>query len=71
MVIHHMSAEGVGKFIERAVHTLLPGYARARDLEGAPDVARGKLNLARQADPSCPGLDDALAELEHAARPSP
>ena len=32
-----MSAEGVGKFIERAVHALLPGYTRARDLEGARD----------------------------------
>jgi hypothetical protein len=37
------------------------GYLRARKL---PGIARGKLNLARQADPNCPGLDDALAELE-------
>jgi hypothetical protein len=43
------------------------GYLRARKL---PGIARGKLNLARQADSKCPGLDDAFAELELRAKDS-
>jgi hypothetical protein len=41
------------------------GYLRARKL---PGIARSKLELARSADPACPGLAEALAELEARAK---